>query len=367
VAPVPPFEGIESLVRGSGSRPKSGHAGVQVSAATESAGSPPAGGRMGVVPTAVVLVGGEGTRLRPLTERIPKPMLPLLGRPILAHTFEQIAAAGASRAILACGYRPTSIEAFFGGSYRGVELEYRVEPEPLGTAGGIAYAARGTREPLLVLNGDSIRDVDLGALIEFHNDRGALATILLTAVEDPARYGLVRLDADGRVRDFLEKPSPEQIDTNLINAGVYVLEPEVLELIPEGRAVSIERQIFPILSARGVVYALPLPGYWLDVGTPESYLRAHLDLMPDEVRIDPTAVVAPTAKFHRPCVVEAGCVIEAAADVGPGVYAGAGSRVGPGARIRRAALLPGAIVERGSVDRAIVDPNHGIVPVPSKT
>jgi mannose-1-phosphate guanylyltransferase len=336
-----------------------------VSAATESGSSTSAGGRVRAVPTAVVLVGGEGTRLRPLTERIPKPMLPLLGRPILAHTFEQIAAAGASRVILACGYRPTSIEAFFGGSYRGMELEYQVEPEPLGTAGGVAYAARGTEGPLLVLNGDSIRDVDLGGLVAFHHERRALATILLTAVDDPARYGLVRVDADGRVRDFVEKPSPEQIDTNLINAGVYVLEPEVLELIPADRPVSIEREIFPILSARGVLYALPLAGYWLDVGTPESYLQAHLDLMPNEVRIDPTAVVAPTAKFHRPCVVEAGSVVEAAAVVGPGVYLGAGSRVGPGARIRRAALLPGAIVEGGAVDRAIVDPNHGIVSVGS--
>ena len=130
-----------------------------------------------------------------------------------------------------------------------MELEYQVEPEPLGTAGGVAYAARGTQGPLLVLNGDSIRDVDLGALIAFHKERGGLATILLTAVDDPARYGLVRVDADGRVRDFVEKPSPEQIDTNLINAGVYVLEPEVLELIPKGRSVSIEREIFPILSA----------------------------------------------------------------------------------------------------------------------
>jgi mannose-1-phosphate guanylyltransferase len=336
-----------------------------VSAATESGSSISAGGSADLVPTAVVLVGGEGTRLRPLTERIPKPMLPLLGRPILAHTFEQVAAAGASRVILACGYRPTSIEAFFGGSYRGMELEYQVEPEPLGTAGGVGYAARGTQGPLLVLNGDSVRDVDLGALLAFHNERGGLATILLTAVDDPARYGLVRVDADGRVRDFLEKPSPEQIDTNLINAGVYVLEPEVLELIPEGRPISIEREIFPILSARGVLYALPLPGYWLDVGTPESYLQAHLDLMPNEVQVDPNAVVAPTAKFHAPCIVEAGCVIEAAAAVGPGAYLGAGSRVGPGARIRRAALLPGAIVEGGSVDRAIVDPNHGIIPVVS--
>ena len=292
-------------------------------------------------------------------------MLPLLGRPILAHTFEQIAAAGASRVILACGYRPTSIEAFFGGSYRGMELEYQVEPEPLGTAGGVAYAARGTQGPLLVLNGDSIRDVDLGALVAFHKERGGLATILLTAVDDPARYGLVRVDADGRVRDFVEKPSPEQIDTNLINAGVYVLEPEVLELIPRaGRCRSSARSS---RSSRreGVLYALPLAGYWLDVGTPESYLQAHLDLMPQDLQVDPTAVVAPTAKFHAPCVVEAGCVVEAAADLGPGVYLGAGSRVGPGARIRRAALLPGAIVEGGAVDRAIVDATHGVVSVHS--
>jgi mannose-1-phosphate guanylyltransferase len=175
----------------------------------------------------------------------------------------------------------------------------------------------------------------------------------------------VRADTDGRVRDFVEKPTADQIDTNLINAGVYVLEPEVLELIPEGRPVSIEREIFPILSARGVLYGVPLPGYWLDVGTPESYLQAHLDLIRDDIQVDATAVVAPTAKIHAPCVIEAGCVVEAAAEVGPGVFLGEGSRVGPGARIRRAAFLRGAVVETGSVDRAIVDPNHGVISVSS--
>jgi len=315
------------------------------------------------IPTAVILVGGEGTRLRPLTERVPKPMLPLLGRPILAHAFEQLAAAGVKKAILACGYRPTSIEAFFGSSYGGIELEYRVEPEPLGTAGGIGYAARDAEGPLLVLNGDSIRDVDLRRLVAFHHDRQALATILLTAVDEPSAYGLVHVDNDGRVREFVEKPPPDEINTNLINAGVYVIEKEVLELIPDGRPVSIEREIFPILSARGVLYALPLPGYWLDVGTPETYLQAHLDLIPDELHVDPTAVVAPTAQLRGPCVVEAGCIVEAAADVGPGVYLGAGSRVGRGSRVRRSAFLPGAVVTSGSVDRAIVDPSHGVIRV----
>jgi mannose-1-phosphate guanylyltransferase len=246
-----------------------------------------------------------------------------------------------------------------------MELEYHVEPQPLGTAGGLRHAARGIDGRLLVLNGDSIRDVDLGALVAFHDKCGGLATILLTAVDDPARYGLVRADTDGRVRDFVEKPTADQIDTNLINAGVYVLEPEVLELIPEGRPVSIEREIFPILSARGVLYGVPLPGYWLDVGTPESYLQAHLDLIRDDIQVDATAVVAPTAKIHAPCVIEAGCVVEAAAEVGPGVFLGEGSRVGPGARIRRAAFLRGAVVETGSVDRAIVDPNHGVISVSS--
>jgi mannose-1-phosphate guanylyltransferase len=213
--------------------------------------------------TAVVLVGGEGTRLRPLTERTPKPMLPLGDRPLLAWTFDHLRSHGVDRIVLSCGYLPTAIEAHFGE-----QAEYRVEPEPLGTAGAIRFGADGIRETFVAVNGDTLRGADLSALVAFHRERGAEATILLEPVEDPSRYGLVRVAEDGRVREFLEKPRPEEIDTNLINAGVYVLEPSVLDLIEPGRAVSIEREIFPQLVARGSCYGLATGGYWLDIGTP---------------------------------------------------------------------------------------------------
>ena len=158
-------------------------------------------------------------------------------------------------------------------------LEYVVETQPLGTGGAIGFAARELEGSFFALNGDSLREADLAALVGFHRSTGAKATILLTPVADPRRYGLVRIAGDGRVESFLEKPRPEEIDTDLINAGFYVLEPEVLDLVPSGRAVSIEREVFPRLAEQGTVYGIALPGYWLDVGTPESYLQAHRDVL----------------------------------------------------------------------------------------
>ncbi len=223
---------------------------------------------------AVILVGGKGTRLHPLTERTRKDMLPLVDRPLLAYTFDHLRRHGVERAILSCGYLPTQIQEYFGEEANGLALEYKVEARPLDTGGAIRFAAEGLGETFLAVNGDSLREADLARLIEFHRERGAAATILLAPVADPSGYGLVRLNGDGTVRNFLEKPRPEEIDTNLINAGVYVLEPEVLDLIPPGRPVSIEREVFPRLVEAGSLYGLALPGYWLDVGTPESYLQA---------------------------------------------------------------------------------------------
>ena len=196
---------------------------------------------------AVILVGGLGTRLRPLTDRTRKDMLPLVDRPQLAYTFEHLRRYGVTRAIVSCGYLPTQIQEHFGDVYGDLRLEYKVEEEPLGTGGAIRFAAEGIDGPFFALNGDSLRETDLEALVAFHRECGARATILLTPVEDPTRYGLVRVNGKGRVLSFLEKPRPEEIDTDLINAGLYVLEPEVLELVPEGRPVSIEREVFPQL------------------------------------------------------------------------------------------------------------------------
>src|SRR5438093_1993826 len=202
-------------------------------------------------------------------------------------------------------------------------LEYRVEPEPLGTGGAIRFGADGIGETFLALNGDSLRGADLDVLVAVHRERDARATLLLTPVADPSRYGLVRLADGGLVRGFLEKPRPEEIDTDLINAGLYVLEPSVLDLVPPGRASSIERDVFPRLVEEGSCYGLALPGYWLDVGTPESYLQAHRDVLerivPTEVgealgrdytSIDPTAQISAEARLVPPVLVGPDAVVE---------------------------------------------------------
>jgi mannose-1-phosphate guanylyltransferase len=300
---------------------------------------------------AVVLVGGEGTRLRPLTLERPKPVLPLLGRPLLAYVLERLAVAGATRVIFGCGYLPDPIQACFGERAYGLALEYVVEPRPMGTAGGIRHAARGrVSGTFLALNGDILADAPLADLVAAHRERGATATIALTPVEDPSRYGLVRCGADGSVLGFLEKPDPAEIDTDLINAGAYVLEAGVLDLVADGRAVSIERETFPALVGNGL-FALRQSGYWSDVGTPQSYIAAHHDLLagrisshlpgllPGECWIDDAATVSGEAVLEPPCHVAAGAVIDA------GAHIGAGSSVALGAEVEERARLIGAVVQ----------------------
>jgi mannose-1-phosphate guanylyltransferase len=318
---------------------------------------------------AVVLVGGEGTRLRPLTLERPKPVLPLLGRPLLAYVLERLADAGVTRVIFGCGYLPDPIQACFGERAHGLALEYVVEPRPMGTAGGIRHAARGrVSDTFLALNGDILADAPLADLVAAHRERGATATIALTPVDDPSRYGLVRTAADGSVVGFLEKPEPGQIDTDLINAGAYVLEASVLDLIEDGRAVSIERETFPSLVGAGL-YALRQPGYWSDVGTPASYIAAHHDLLAGRIRsrlpglmpgarwIDDGATVSTEAVLEAPCHVASGAVVAA------GVHVGGGSSVALGAEIEEGARLLGAVVqerarvgEHAVVEAAIVGP-----------
>jgi mannose-1-phosphate guanylyltransferase len=310
---------------------------------------------------AVILVGGQGTRLRPLTDRTRKDMLPVVDRPLFTYTLEHLARHGVERAVISCGYLPDQIEAAFGESHDGVALEYAVEEEPLGTGGAIGFAARALEGSFFALNGDSLRDADLGKLVAFHRSTGAKATILLTPVADPSRYGLVRTAADGRVESFLEKPRPEEIDTDLINAGLYVLEPDVLELIPSDRAVSIEREVFPQLAAGGAVYGIALPGYWLDIGTPESYLQAHRDILErlfptkigaalgaDFTLVDPSAVVHPGARLVPPVYVGPGAVVEADARVGSLAVLGAGSQLAAGCVVENAVVGSRAAVGAGS-------------------
>jgi mannose-1-phosphate guanylyltransferase len=317
---------------------------------------------------AVILVGGQGTRLRPLTERTRKDMLPLVDRPLLAYTFEHLRRYGVARGLVSCGYLPTQIRAHFGEAYGSLALEYCVEDEPLGTGGAIGYAARELGSTFLALNGDSLREADVDELVRFHRSTGARATILLTPVADPSRYGLVRLDGDGRVTSFLEKPRPEEIDTDLINAGLYVLEPDVLDLVPAGRAVSIEREVFPQLAAEGSVYGIALPGYWLDVGTPETYLQAHRDVLERTFEtevgeelgssyslVHPGAQVHPDARLVPPVYVGDGAVLEADVRAGSLAVVGAGARLGEGTVVENAVVGAGSVVgPHGTVLGSIV-------------
>jgi mannose-1-phosphate guanylyltransferase len=327
---------------------------------------------------AVVLVGGSGTRLRPLTLRTPKPMLPLVDRPLLAYLFDQLAAAGVERAILACGYLPDALVAHFGtggAAASGLALEYVIEPEPLGTAGAARLAAAGrVSEPFLLLNGDILSEHDLGALVALHRARSATATLALVQVDDPSRYGVVEREEDGTVLRFVEKPEPGESASDLVNAGAYVLEPSVLELIPEGRAVSIEREVFPLLVGRGLA-ALPLSGYWSDVGTPESYLAAHRQLLahglggrPGPAGVDPSAVIREGAEVLAPSYVGTGAILHAGVRVGPLASIGHGAVIGTGSVVERAVVQAGARVGEGCTIRDCVvgegfELGDGAVPV----
>jgi mannose-1-phosphate guanylyltransferase len=231
---------------------------------------------------AVVLVGGEGTRLRPLTLSAPKQMLPIVGVPMIERVLAHLSAHGVDEAILSLGYLPDAFkEAYPDGRASGINLTYAVEPEPLDTAGAVRFAAAyaGVDDTFIVVNGDVLTDLDLSALVAFHRERGAQGTIALHPVPDPSAFGVVPTDTEGRVTAFVEKPPRDEAPTNEINAGTYVLEASVLDLIPASGRVSIERETFPSMVRSGVLYAHSDDGYWLDTGTPAAYLQANQDLL----------------------------------------------------------------------------------------
>ena len=317
-----------------------------------------------------MLLGGEGTRLRPLTYTTPKQLLPVAEVPLIERVLTQLAGHGVDEAILSLGYRPDAfIDAYPEGVACGVRLLYAVEPEPLDTAGAVRFSADADDldETFLVVNGDVLTDLDVTALVAFHRSHGALATIALTAVEDPSRFGVVPTDEEGRVVTFVEKPPAAEAPTNRVNAGTYVLEPEVLERIPLGGRVSIERETFPGLVTEGAVFARYDPGYWLDTGTPEAYLAANADMLNGRRARPPAPGAEPVADgvwrlghpvlegVVRPAsLVGDGAVVAARATVASSVI-GAGCRVGPGASIEGSVLLPGAqIGERAVVRGSIV-------------
>ena len=293
---------------------------------------------------AVVLVGGFGTRLRPLTTDVPKPMLPVVGRPMIVHLVERLADAGVSDVVLALGFKPEPFRIAFPDDRHGdVRVHYAVEPEPLDTGGAIGFAARaaGVQGTFLVANGDVISDLDFGALIAAHRDFGGDATLHLTAVADPSAFGVVETDASGAVRRFVEKPTPGETDSNLINAGTYVFEPSVLDRIPALQRVSVERAVFPALVDEGLLFGMPSEDYWLDAGNPDQYLQANLDLVRG-MRGDRIEGV------HVDALVDGDAVVVDS-------VIGARARVAAGARITDSLLLPDAVVDAGAVvERSIV-------------
>ncbi len=325
---------------------------------------------------AILLAGGQGTRLRPLTLHTPKPIVPIFDRPFLQYQIDLVRQIPAiDEVILSLNYQPGRIEEVFGdGSSLGVKIRYVVEPEPLGTGGAIKYAARGVTDSVVVFNGDVLTRIDLAAVIALHQTRRARATIVLTPVDNPTAYGLVETHADGRVKRFLEKPKPDEITTNHINAGMYVLEPETFDRIPDGVPWSIERKYFPSLVERDETFvAYVYEGYWIDIGTPEKYTQVHRDIMDGrfatapfdalDVNVAPSsrivtapdADVAPGATIEGPCFIGAGAVIAAGAHVGPYAVIGRGAQIGEGAAVADAILWPGCRLDGGaSVRHAIL-------------
>jgi mannose-1-phosphate guanylyltransferase len=323
---------------------------------------------------AIVLVGGEGTRLRPLTETVPKPALTLVDRPFLAYMIEWLAAHGVTEVVLACGFLPDVLrEALAGEEERaGARIRYVVEPRPLGTAGAIRFAADALGDDLeerfLALNGDVLTDLDLSALVRAHRERTATATLALHPVQDASAYGLVRSGEGGEVVEFLEKTGERA--PGEVNAGMYVLERPVLEMVPQGENVSIERDVFPGLVGEGL-HGLRLDGYWMDIGTPERYLQASWDILEGrvETRVEPNsngllvaadAEVATDATIGPRAVIGAGCRVEAGAEVSESVLLG-GNAVGAGAQVRQSILALGAEVAAGTtVDGTVAAANEKV-------
>ena len=318
---------------------------------------------------AVILAGGEGTRLRPLTLTTPKPVVPVVDRPFLTHQLDLLSTVGITEVVFSVAYRPERVQSVFGdGGALGRSIRYAVEETPLGTGGAVKNAEEQLDGTTVVFNGDILTDVDLPAVVRRHRETGAKATLVLAPVPNPAAYGLVETDGNGRVRRFIEKPDPSQITTDTINAGIYILEKETLELMPPGVNHSIERAFFPALLARGDhVAAYVHRGYWIDIGTPEKYLQVHRDILrgrfPVALRgrsvsggwVEGAAEIDPAAVLEGPFFVGPGSRVAKGAHIGPDAVLVADVHVAEGATVRDAVVWSGAAIGPGTrVEGALV-------------
>ncbi len=320
---------------------------------------------------ALILAGGKGTRLRPLTMHTPKPIVPIANQPFLLYQLELLKRADVRDVILSLSYQPHKIEEKLGdGSDYNVRISYAVEASPLGTAGAYKNAAGLITETTVVFNGDVLTDIDMNEVIRFHRERQAAATIVLTPVPNPTAYGLVETDKkDGRVRRFLEKPKPEEVTCDTINAGIYILEPRVLDYVPEGEPFMFEYGVFPqLLEREEPFFAYVWGGYWRDIGTVSSYLAANLDVIAGRVNLlaplasergekfDATAEIEPPSVVDPSCTLKAGvqiinsvvsrnCYVEERARIENSVVRG-GTRIGAGSTVQGAVLGKGCHIGR---------------------
>jgi mannose-1-phosphate guanylyltransferase len=315
---------------------------------------------------ALILAGGEGTRLRPLTSTMPKPVVPLVTRPFISYMLEWLRTHGVDDVILSCGFMAERVRSVLGdGSELGIQLRYLEEPEPLGTAGALKFAENLLEERFFMLNGDVLTDMDLTAQLEQHERTGARATLALIPVEDPSAYGLVRRNDDCSVKEFVEKPGPEQIDTNLVNAGAYIIERDVLDgMAPAGTPISIEREVFPALVRNGL-FGYESSGYWLDIGTPERYLQATFDILEGKVTTEIGRKLSASGlalvdgaqidgRVIAPSLVAAQCIVAKRAIVGGRAVLGRRVLVGEGAHVESSVLLEGASVGVRTTVRASI-------------
>jgi len=319
---------------------------------------------------AILLAGGRGTRLRPLTVHTPKPIVPIFNQPFLHYQLDLLRQVPEiDEVILSLNYQPRRVEEVFGdGSALGLNIRYVVEPVPLGTAGAVKYAGNRITDTVVVLNGDVLTTIDLAAVVRLHRERQARATIVLTPVPNPASYGLVETDPEGNVTRFLEKPSPGEILTNQINAGIYVLEPETFDRIPSDVEWSIERRYFPsLVERRDTFVAYMYDGYWIDIGTPEKYAQVHRDIFDGRYAAGPflgleqpqraiaaDARIDPRALVEGPCFLDEGVVVKAGARVGPYSVIGRQSIIEEDAQIEAAIVWPNCRIGRAATVRDVI-------------
>ena len=324
--------------------------------------------------TAVVLVGGLGTRLRPLTVDLPKPMIPVLNRPFLEHLITSLKTHGVKRVILASGYQPDVIEDYFGGGLDlGLEISYAVEDSPLGTSGAVKAAAGDISNTFLVLNGDVVMDLDITRFLERHKATSASATIALYRVDDPSHYGVVPLDDNGRVKQFIEKPPGPQFPSHFINSGCYALEPSVLDFISDGEFAMFERDTFPgLLNASMPVYGFPWEGYWRDIGTVQSYTELNQDIMENRIAspfwrlstktsVGGNSSIHPTAELTGPVLIGERCIVGAGTRIIGPTIVGDDCFIGPRSEISKSIMWRGARVGMGAdVQGSVIGMNVSI-------